>query len=361
MANNQTWSAAPWMQTAGLNCLPDPVALFTLEMSATRKDDILNNPSRSSPRLTDFVEHRFIPEYVATKRSAGRSYFRTILNHVLAPEQVTRAFAAVSETSTNKLKAIPGWPYMGSLRLCDISTETIQHLTTLALRHGYSPQTAIHIRNVIRVIFSYAIRTGYFAGTNPATLVTAPAITRKEPQTLSLTQLRSLIQSARYPEKEIALFEILTEMSLAEICGMQWKYLNITNMSRLVEGEFIPPQTVAVRMQNYRGEFGDVKPTRERFIRLPDLLCSMLRDLRNRTQFTAPGDFVLVSRNGTPIHPENIAARRLKTIGKSHGMPWLSWWVLHRTGINLRSEFGRRLPDEIQKVLPPLPNSPPRH
>jgi hypothetical protein len=91
--------------------------------------------------------------------------------------------------------------------------------------------------------------------------------------------------------------------------------------------------------------------SRQKFIRVPDVLCSILHGLKNRKQFTAPHDFVLISRNGTPIHPENVAARRLKTTGRSLKMPWLSWRDFHRTRILLKLEFGRRLDEEFEKIL----------
>ena len=196
-----------------------------------------------------------------------------------------------------------------------------------------------------------AIRTGYFTGSNPASLVIIPEMSRKEAHALDLTQLKDVIHEMHYPEKEIAIFSILTEMSVAEICGLQWKYVNVSNVSRGIEDEVILPKTIAVRMQSYRGEFGDVPGSRRRLIRAPEALCSILRDLKGRNQFTTPDDFVLVSRNGTPIHPENVAARRLKQIGQSLGMSWLSWRVFYRTRVALRSEFGRRLHEELDKIL----------
>src|SRR5260370_28814572 len=114
------------------------------------------------------------------------------------------------------------------------------------------------------------------------------------------------------------------------------------------------PKTIAGRKQSYRGEFGLVTEGRKRFVSVPELLCSFLREVRNRKHFTGSQDFVFASRSGTPIHPENIAARRLKSIGKASGMPWLSWYVFHRTRISLRSEFGRNLHEEYENLLPPL-------
>ena len=345
------WLRTPWVTPPTVIRLAhtEPPAV---DESGVRPQKMMSNPySGSSTSIGEFVERRFIPEHVAIKRPAGRSYFRTILNHVLPPEQVARAFAVGPENPSNKLKAIPDWPYLQSVRMSDVSPEMIQHLTARALEQGYSIQTATHIRNVIRVIFSHAIRTGCYTGANPANRVTLPAMTRKEAHTLSLEQFNEVVQAMHYPEREIALFAVLTDMSVAEICGLQWKYLNTSNINRLVDVEIIPPKTIAVRKQSYRGQFSLVPASRRKFIRVPDVLCSVLHDLKNRKQFTAPHDFVLISRNGTPIHPENIAARRLKTIGRSLDMPWLSWRDFHRTRVMLKSEFGRKLYEEFEKII----------
>jgi integrase len=332
-------------------CLPDSEEQWVCEVRVESPSGSANPASYSPTTILEFVERRFIPEFVSIKRRASRSYFRAILKHVLHPEQVIRAFGASLGRTNNRLTAIPNWPYLDSLQMCEINAEIIQHLISTAMKHGYSTQTATHIRNVIRSVFSHAIRTGYYSGPNPATLVTLPSMTRKEPHALSLAQLKDVMNAMRHPEKNIAAFALLTELSVAEICGLQWKYLNLSNCSRLVEEEIVPPRTIAVRLQSYRGEFGAVPESRRRLVRVPELLFSLLRDLKTRSDFTEPQDFVLVSRNGTPIHPENIAARRLKSIGRSFAAPWLSWRVFNRTRINLRSEAGRNLNEEFERIF----------
>jgi integrase len=241
---------------------------------------------------------------------------------------------------------------MDSLRLCDITPERIQHLISVALSCGYSVQTVTHIRNVVRAIFSHATTTGCYTGTNPVVFVTLPVMARKEAHKLTLIQLKQVIQAMRYPEKDIALFALLTELNVAEICGLQWKYVNLSNEGRLVDDECIPPRTIAVRNHSYRGEYGPVIESRKRFVSVPELLCSILRNLRIRRRFTEPHDFVLVSRSGTPVCPENIASRRLKSIGKSLELPWLSWSVFLRTRSSLRSQYGRHLHKEFETALP---------
>jgi integrase len=337
--------------TANLLHLKNPELQATLVMSESCAEQ--EPPAEySSMTLADFVQHRFIPEYVATRRSTGRAHFRAILKHVFKPEQVDRVFADDSAKAAVKLKAIDGWPYMDSQRLCDISGERIQHLISTALQSGYSIQTATHIRNVIRAIFTHAIMARCYTGTNPTTLVTLPAMARKVAHTLTLTELKQVMLAMRYPEKGIALFAILTEMNVAEICGLQWKYVNLSDVGHMVEDDWIPSRTIAVRKQWHRGEFGPVFGKRKRLVPVPEALCLILRDLRNRKHFTGSQDFVLASRSGTPFYPQNIAARRLKAIGRKLEMPWLSWNVFHRTHLNLRSEFGRQLHKEYERALP---------
>ena len=301
--------------------------------------------------MAEFVERKFIPEFVATKRFAGRAHFRALLKHVLPPEHVSRIFAENPGRAKDKLKTIPGWPYIDSLQLSEISPEVILHLTSAVIERGYSVQTATHIRNVIRSIFSYAIRTGYYRGRNPAAFVTLPQMNRKEAHSLNLVQLGDLLSVMMYPERDIALMSVLTDMSVAEICGLQWKYLNPSSLSHVLENDIIPPRTIAVRNQRFRGELSATVGNRRRLVRMPQLLCSHLLALKRRGQFTGPQDFVLVSRNGTPIHPENIAARRLKSIGKSFQMPWLSWAVFHRTRTLLRAELGATMHDEVGRLF----------
>src|SRR3954447_7601733 len=120
-----------------------------------------------------------------------------------------------------------------------------------------------------------------------------------------------------YPERELALLTMLTAMTVVEICRLQWKYVNLAASSRIVEQEVVPAKAAAVRKQSYRGELSDVIKSRQRFVPIPRVLAAHLYDLRQRRQFTGANDFILVSRNGKPIHPGNLAARHLKCIGAS--------------------------------------------
>ena len=331
---------------------PDNIDWSTFEFAPETKQD--NHEDQRSLlqgariKFGAFVESRFIPDFVANKRYAGQAHFRAILKHVLPPESVARTFGA-RQTRT-KLVAITGWPYMDDLRLSDITPQTIERLTRAALARGYSVQTATHIRNVVRSIFAHATKIGVYAGINPASKVKLPPMTRRETPVLTLPQLKLIMNSMRYPEKQLALFVMLTEMTVAEICGLQWKHLNLTNIGQKVDHEFIPAKAIAVRKQCYRGVLTSVIGKRRRFVDVPDILGSVLRDLKSRTRFTLPHDFVLASRNGNALRAENISVRRLKSLGKSLDMPWLSWSVFQRTQIMLVSGTGLDIHQEIEKL-----------
>jgi site-specific recombinase XerD len=302
--------------------------------------------------MAEFVESRFIPEFVATKRAPGRDYFKSILKHVLPPEHVAQMFAAQRGTEKGKLASVPGWPYIHGLSLAEVNHDVIQGLTSAALEHGYSIQTATHVRNVIRSIFSHAMRTGCYCEPNPAASVVLPRLLPRADSSLTLAQLRAVLRAMVYPEREVVLLTVLTDMNLAEICGLPWKYVNLFGSSRMVENELIPPKMAAIRKQSYRCEISSVMRSRRRFVRIPRILASHLFDLKQRKQFTGPEDFVLVSRNGNPVHPANMAARRLKSISESLEIPGLAWSVFYKTRSKLRKELGEGLCEMFDDVLP---------
>jgi integrase len=342
----------PWTSATSLTSFPNLEPHLAFRSSYESCSDREDPNQVSSMSLAEFVRRRFIPEFVEIKRSAGRSHFREILKYVLLSEKADGAFPGHSERANARRKAVQSWPYMDSLRLCDINEDTVHHLTSTALQSGYSIQTATHIRNVIRAVYSHAAIACNYPGRNPAALVTLPAVARKNAHSLTLAQLKQVMAVMRFPERAIALFALLTEMNLVEICGLQWQHVNLSSNAYSIGEDLIPAKTIAVRNQWYRGEFRAVMGNRRRFVPVPELLCSILRDLRFRKEFTRPQDFVLTSRSGTPVYPGNIAKRRLKSIGRSCEMPWLSWRVFHRTHSRLRAEFGRNLHKEYEKVLP---------
>jgi integrase len=278
----------------------------------------------------------------------------------LTPEEVDRVFHSEAGSSKTKLRTISDWPYLGNLRLCDARPDHIQGLVAAALARGYSPQTVTHIRNVVSAIFSHAKKERCFTGENPASPVKLTDRPRKQDRVLTFAETKEVLGAMEYPEKEMTLIAVFAGLNVVEICGLQWKYVNLSIAMQDTDGESIPPRTIAVRKQWYRGELGRVKNCRVRNVPISQPLLQVLLKLRSREKFTGPDDFVLVSRAGTPVNQTNVLERRLKPISKQVQVPMLSWHLFLRTRKALVAEFGQLFQFYMSTVTHSAPERAPR-
>lgn len=311
-------------------------------LSQVQEDPV--TPS-SQMTIASFVENKFLPEYVALKRPSGRAYYKAMLKHVLKPEEVDHLICVTRRKPVRKLKAVPGWPYLSHVRLCDARPDHISRLTSAALARGYSVHTVMNLRNVVSAIFSHAKQEQCFMGENPVSLVAPPEFRRQQTHSLTLSQAMKAISVMEYPEKEMTLLSIFTGMNLAEILGLQWKQVNLTEEEFNKDGKRVAPRTIAVRNQLYRGSLESVKKSRVRNLPISQPLVEILLKLKGRAAYTGPDDFVLVSKVGTPVNQNNILARRIRPIAKQLGVPSLSWLAFRSIRKILTSELGKRFVD----------------
>lgn len=300
-------------------------------------------------KIADFVKDVFVPELVALKNLSGRIHYQAILKHVLTPDAVDRAFQIDAATSRTRLKAVPGWPYLDDARLCDARPGDVQKLIEAASARGYSSQTVVHIRSVVGAIFALAKKKRWFTGDNPASELRLPEMVRKEAHALTLAQVEEVLGVMQHPEREVALIMVLTGMNVAEICGLQWKYVNLSDAWSEAEGESIPPGCIAVRKQWSLGQLDRLgKQSRNRILPIPEQLSTILAEFSQRARFSSAEDFVLVTPDGRPVGAKQIASSRLKSIGRSVQMPWLSWHVFGRTHAALAYQYGMQF---LQRVV----------
>jgi integrase len=312
-----------------------------------------DNPIVQDPRMSFalFVQRKFIPERVEQKTLSGRTHYRSMLKHLLRPETVNRMFNPGGILNA-RLKSVPGWPYLDEVRLCDITTsDHVRPLIAAASACGYSSQTVKHIKNVFFAIISHAQREGYFAGPNPVSQVKLPPLIRKIRHNVTMSQTKVILDLLQYPDQEIALFSVTTGMSIVEICELQWKHINLSNSEMYLDDELIPPRCLVVRPRRARSGSGDGRGERSRIIEIQKPLLQHLRELSRRRGNPNRNDFVLVSESGGPIPPESVRAGRLKAIGKTLGIPWLSWQVLRRAHVSLLADYRAQFTAQMTRRL----------
>jgi integrase len=89
-----------------------------------------------------------------------------------------------------------------------------------------------------------------FTGRNPAALATVPEmIPVRAKQALTPAMVKKLLRVLPEPTHGLALTTALTSMNIAEVCGLRWKYVNPSKEWETVDGEGLPPFTIAVRWQ----------------------------------------------------------------------------------------------------------------
>ncbi len=235
----------------------------------------------SAVTIGNFVEQQFLPDHVALLKRSGRSHYESMLKHVVPP--------------------------LGDFRLKDTTAADIQKVVSSMLAQSYSVQTVKHVRTTVSAIFTHAKRLGWHTGDNPAKLVRLPEMVRRESHALSFGQAFATLAALKSPAREMVLFAILTSMNIAEICGLQWKRVNLSEQFTTVDGESLPPLTIAVRAQWYRGEYGSVKAkSRRRNLPLPMALRGVLANMKERHNFTASNDPVFAARTGKPVDEHNM-------------------------------------------------------
>lgn len=280
--------------------------------------------------LALFVETKFIPEHVQYKTRAGQIHYQAMLKHIVNPEAVSRIFNPGKSVNC-RLATVAGWPYLDAIRLCDLRSEHIRRVVSAAEQAGYSAQTVKHIKNVCFAIIAHAQKEGCFGGPNPASLVKLPKTKRNLSPGLTPEQAKVILDSLHYPHREAALFVLTTGMSLPEICDLQWKDVNHSDLDRFVDRQILPARTVLVKNWWNRAGLGDSRGFRgNKRLEIREPLLSALRELRGANPFAVAEDLVLVSSNGDKIVPASLRIGELKRVGKAVGMPALTWQDLRR-------------------------------
>jgi integrase len=301
----------------------------------------------STISVATFVHKKFIPNHVELKSPAGQTHYHAILKHLVTPERVDYFFASYPGFATARLKAVPGWPYLDDVRLCDLTPNHVRQLVLSAALRGYSPQTVKHIRSVLGAIVNHAKKERVFDGENPISEVPLPQTSPNRSHELTVLQAKNLLKLMQYPEREIALLTISTGINISEICALQWKHINLTWKSKPGDEDQVPSESCIVKKQWTGDKIIDLKGKRVRVVELPRPLVQELLQLKRNRQIVDEDQFLIATTEGHAMRPMDTLTMRLKPIGQRMGMPWISWQILRRAHQSLLSELRTRLTNEL--------------
>lgn len=293
----------PSIKIGGTEALTEKQAKRTAwEQWLSRLDQNQQTPL-SMMTVEQFVERRFTPGHIRHLKLAGRRHYAAMLKHVL--------------------------PVIGAIRLCDVRKEAVQLLVN-GILDRLSWQTAMHVKNVVSAIFTFAEGDDSFSGVNPAKHVNLGErrITRI-PKALTFDEARRLLNALKPELRLFCEFLLLTSCNVSEAVGLQWRYVNLSDRWASVDGEAIPPRHIAIRHQLFGGEFGSVKDrARLRNVPLPGMLCERMAALRMPAVDTA----WVFGKDGKSFDEHNQVRRHLKPAAVAVGIGgWVSWHTFRHT------------------------------
>jgi integrase len=282
------------------------------------KLDQNNATPQSVLTVAQFVAQRFLPGHVdMLKKNTRLQYASLLKNHIL--------------------------PFLGSMRMRDVGVTDVQKALSAMRAKGLSTKTVRNTNVVISAMFSYAERVGCFTGRNPAALVTLPECMHTKPRHApTVEQLSQVLSVLPDPARGVAMLASFSSMNGAEIAGLKWEYVNLTDEYRQHEDEVIPPRSLLVRWQWANGEYGSVKqPSRRRTIPLIDIVLAYLK------QIERPNGPVFAGRTGKPVDLHNLFNRVLRPTGVRLGMPWLGWHSFRRAHATMADQLAVAMSDRL--------------
>lgn len=301
------------------------------------KLDVHNTNPQSLATLAEFVTLKFEPPLVLKKRKTQEHLRNMLHNHIL--------------------------PEFGSKRLRELRLDDVQTLILQKVAAGCSPQTVHHVRNTLATVLRSAKQHGWLPGDLPTDGVQMPELVHRSRTALTSEQLQLLLAECDITMYTVVLADSLMGLRRGELAGLRWRRLNLTAEPAVVDGEVIPPMTVAIREQyvwvfgkhmakeHRGGRYESLKTDNGlRNIPITPALVSAFVEMRKREKFVGPDDAVFVGRNGTPLDMHNYLARHFQPLLKRLGLPKIAWHDLRHTNATL-SELAGATQTNRNKVL----------
>jgi integrase len=283
------------------------------------------NPNVRSHMLVKEFIAVYDEEHVGMLKHSGQVHYRyLLLNHVL--------------------------PALGQMRLDAIDHDVVGKLLRLKLK-TYSVQTVLHIRHTLSSMFKLAKLKKVYQGENPGRGHKLPEVEHGVVNALDFDQAVALLAAIKNPNANVMVrFGLETSWGKAELCGLDYQHLNLTETGKLADGLHLPPHCCLMARNYYRGVFGSAKcGNRERQTPLSSALVAALIQHKKMAQWSEPHDIVFCSSvRGVPINCRNLERRCIQPAAKAVGIPFsVSWHCFRKTFASLSESEGWELSDRV--------------
>ncbi|MFC2053502.1 tyrosine-type recombinase/integrase [Chloroflexota bacterium] len=232
-------------------------------------------------------------------------------------------------------------PRLRHIKLKDLRPDRIQWLLNIKLQEGLSERTVELIYAVLRRSLNQGLQQGLI-GRNPVLAVTKPKPKRKEMQTLTDTQVRTLLLNTKGTRFEVLYqLAVTTGLRKGEILGIRWSDLDWSKRRLHIQRQLL-------RIPNQGLIFSEPKSqTGRRVVVLGAATLEKLHDhlnLQQRERILAgerwkENDLIFPSTIGTPMEPRNLIRHFKKTL-KESGLPAIRFHDLRHTSATLQLQQG---------------------
>ena len=246
------------------------------------------------PRRKQLGTIRDLPTREAAEKAAKP--FRKMLSKPMATETpIVRTLAEqyMIEKMSNRFstaRSLKAWlknhilPEWGDQPITNLQARPVDlWLRNLAL----SPKSRVHIRNLIRQLWDYAMWRGDVPlERNPMELVRIQGATKrqKKPRSLTVEEFQRFLAQLEGPCRTIALVCISFGLRISECLGLRWSDVDWLN-SRLCVERGIVRQIVGDCKTEYSGRTMAIDPA----------MLNVLQAWRQQSQFAAESDWIFAS------------------------------------------------------------------
>lgn len=199
-------------------------------------------------------------------------------------------------------------PTIGATKLEKLSALQIQTLYESKLKSGLHQNTVRKIHATLYKAIKQAVKF-QLVPRNVCEAVTPPKEVREEVQTLSKSQINTLLDTAKDdPLHALYVLAVSTGMRQAELLALKWDSVNFDT------------GTVRVRRTVWKGIISEPKtPRSRRTVKLSQLAIRALSEHRQKQAINT--EWVFPSQAGTPIDNQNFIHHKWKRLLKRAGLP----------------------------------------